>query len=68
MIVEGVNFVETACVPMGKERFVKEFETVFFQDRPLENRRKLLSDAYEMMNPPKKEGKKKKSASEEDNK
>lgn len=58
MIIEGVNFVETACIPMGKEGFVSEFETVFFQDRPLEQRRKVLSDAYDMMCPPK-PGKKK---------
>jgi hypothetical protein len=51
---------------MGKARFVKEFETVFFQDRPLEQRRQVLSDAYDMMSPPEKEGKKKKSASKED--
>lgn len=66
MIVDGVNFIESACVPMGKARFVKEFETVFFQDRPLEQRRQVLSDAYDMMSPPEKEGKKKKSASKED--
>ena len=55
MIVEGVNFVEDACRKMSKDRD----ESV---------RKQMLGDAYDMMNPPKKEGKRKKSASEEDNK
>jgi hypothetical protein len=58
MIVEGVNFVESACVPMGKQGFVKEFEEVFWLDRPIEERRKILADTYDLMCPPK-QGKKK---------
>ena len=53
MIVEGVNFVESACVPMGKENFISEFSEVFWLDRPIEDRRKILADAYDMMCPPK---------------
>ncbi len=58
MIIEGVNFVESACVPMGKSKFISEMEGAYWLDRPIEQRRQMLADAYDMMCPPK-QGKKK---------
>lgn len=59
MIFEGVNFVESACVPMGKEEFVKKFSGVHYQDRQPDERERMLSDAYDLMSPPEKEDKRK---------
>lgn len=68
MIVDGVNFVDSACLKMSKEEFIEHHKDAFWLDRDEEVRKQMLADAYDMMSPHKKEGKKKKSASEEDNK
>lgn len=68
MIVEGVNFVEDACRAMSKDEFIAHHKDAFWPDRDESVREQMLADAYDMMNPPKKEGKRKKSASEEDDK
>lgn len=68
MILDGVNFVDEVCVKMSKEEFIERHKDAFWQDRDEEVRKQMLADAYDLMNPPKREGKKKKSASEEDNK
>ena len=53
MIIDGVTFVESACVPMGKDKFVAEMSEAHFLDLPVKERRKKLADAYDIMSPPK---------------
>ena len=58
MIVEGVNFVDEVCKSMTKEEFVAKFVDVFWTDRPVKERKRILSDTYSLLNPPAKPGKK----------
>lgn len=53
MNFEGVTFVESECVKMGKAKFVKELSAVHWLDRTLDERKQMLADAYDMMSPPK---------------
>lgn len=39
---------------MTKDEFVNRFIDVFWQDRPRKERKKILSDAYALINPPSK--------------
>ena len=66
MTFEGVTFVEEACVPMGKEKFIEHHKDAFWEDRDEATRKKMLADAYDMMSPPKPD--KKKPASKVDKK
>lgn len=66
MRVDGVNFVESACVPMGKDKFVAEMSESFFLDIPERDRKKKLADIYDLMSPPK--AGKKSASKKEDNK
>lgn len=58
MIIEGVFFVVEACRAMSKDEFVAAFIDVFWQDRPRKERKKILTDAYALINPPEKSDKK----------
>lgn len=51
MTFEGVTFVEEACRLMTRDEFVDAFIDVFWQDRPVKKRKKMLSDAYALINP-----------------
>ena len=66
MIVDGVTFVESACVPMGKDKFVAQMSECFFLDLPVNERKKKLADIYDLMSPPK--AGKKSASKKEDNK
>lgn len=46
MVVENVNFIEKAVRKLMKEEFVRMHENMFFLDRKIEERRKMLSDIY----------------------
>ena len=52
MTVEGVNFVDEVCKSMTKEEFVAKFVDVFWTDRPVKERKRILSDTYALLNPP----------------
>lgn len=52
MIIEGVFFVVEECRKMTKDEFVNRFIDVFWQDRPRKERKKMLNDAYALINPP----------------
>lgn len=54
MIIEGVYFVVEECSKMTKEEFVNNFIDVFWLDKPRKERKKILSDAYALINPPSK--------------
>ena len=54
MIIEGVFFVVEECRKMTKEEFVDNFIDVFWLNRPRKERKKILSDAYALINPPSK--------------
>ena len=43
---------------MSKDEFVAAFIDVFWQDRPRKERKKILTDAYALINPPVKSDKK----------
>lgn len=47
MIVEGVNFNDSLVRKMKKKDFIKEMKSVFFQDRPIEERELLLGSIYD---------------------
>jgi hypothetical protein len=52
MIIEGVFFVVEECRKMTKEEFVDNFIDVFWLNRPRKERKKMLNDAYALINPP----------------
>ena len=54
MIIEGVYFVVEECRKMTKEEFVNNFIDVFWLDKPRKERKKILSDAYALINQPSK--------------
>lgn len=47
--VNGVSFNEKECLKMTKKQFVKSHEDKLFLDRPIESRRVVLGDAYDIM-------------------
>lgn len=49
MVINGVSFNDEACLGMGKKSFVKAHEGSFFLDRDITDRRRILSDAYDIM-------------------
>jgi len=51
---EGVNFVVSAIKKMSKEKFIKTFLNVYWLDRTEKQRKKMLSDAYDVIVPPQK--------------
>lgn len=52
MIIEGVFFNVDYCRTLSREAFIAAFIDVFWQDRPKKERKKLLTDAYALINPP----------------
>lgn len=46
MEVEGINFIEEVIKHMEKGKFIAIHENVYFLDRELNERRKILSDIY----------------------
>lgn len=49
MVINGVSFDERLCLEMRKGNFIKAHEDTFFLDREIRDRRKILSDAYDVM-------------------
>lgn len=49
MIVDGVNFIDDACLKMSKADFVKAHSDVFWLDKEKKERVKALSEAYDLM-------------------
>lgn len=49
MIIEGVTFIEPAIKAMKKSDFINKHMLVIWQDRPEDNRKKMLSDAYDLI-------------------
>lgn len=57
MIVEGVTFIEHEIRKMSKSDFIRIHMPVFWQDRNESDRRKMLSDTYDLIVGEKKEKK-----------
>lgn len=49
MRIENVTFVEPAVKAMKKSEFIDKHMTVIWQDRPDEERKKILSDTYDLI-------------------
>lgn len=49
MIIEGVTFIEPAIKAMKKSDFINKHMLVIWQDRPEDDRKKMLSDAYDLI-------------------
>lgn len=49
MVMNGVSFNNEACLAVGKGDFIKAHEDTFFLDKEIRDRRKILSDAYDVM-------------------
>lgn len=49
MIFEGVTFIEHAVKKMSKSEFIKMHMSVYWQDRSESDRRKMLSDTYDLI-------------------
>ncbi|RHI11527.1 hypothetical protein DW182_03235 [Bacteroides sp. AM16-24] len=49
MIIEGVTFIEPAIKAMKKSDFINKHMPVIWQDRPEKDRKKMLSDAYDLI-------------------
>lgn len=47
--VSGVSFNDEECLKMTRKQFVKAHEDKFYLDRPVEERRIILDDAYSIM-------------------
>lgn len=47
MIMEGVTFIEPAVKAMKKSEFINQHMPVIWQDRPDDERKKMLSDTYD---------------------
>ncbi|MBO4549527.1 MAG: hypothetical protein J5733_02245 [Bacteroidaceae bacterium] len=47
MLFEGVAFVEPSVKKMTKEAFVEAHKDVFWLDRDVKEREKMLSDVYD---------------------
>ena len=52
LTVEGVSFNVEACAKMDKKTFIKTHKEVFFADRSSEDAETILSDTYDLINPP----------------
>jgi len=50
MRFDGVDFNVEKCRNMGKETFVKKFYKVFYLHIPEEDRKKHLSEIWDIMN------------------
>lgn len=55
MIFEGVTFVEKYVARMSKSTFIDKHVKVLWLDRGEQERRKMLSDVYDLIVPPKKD-------------
>lgn len=49
MVMNGVSFNDDLCAAMSKGDFIKLHEESFFLDKSVKDRRKILSDAYDVM-------------------
>ena len=49
MIIEGVTFIEPAIKAMKKSDFINKHMLVIWQDRLEDDRKKMLSDAYDLI-------------------
>lgn len=49
MRIEGVTFIDSAVLQMKKKEFIEKHLNVFWLDRNEEDRKKMLSDAYDMI-------------------
>lgn len=49
MKIEGVTFVEDAVKSMTKTAFIKKHIDVIWLDRNVDDRKKMLSDAYHLI-------------------
>lgn len=49
MIIEGVTFIEPAVKAMKKSDFIDKHMPVIWQDRPEDDRNKMLSDTYDLI-------------------
>lgn len=49
MRIENVTFVEPVVVAMKKSDFINKHMPVIWQDRPEEERKRMLSDAYSLI-------------------
>lgn len=49
MRIENVTFVEPAVKAMKKSEFIEKHMPVIWQDRPEEERKQMLSDAYNLV-------------------
>ena len=49
MIIEGVTFIEPAVKAMKKSDFINKHMLVLWQARPEDDRKKMLSDAYDLI-------------------
>lgn len=47
MIIEGISFNEERVRNMKKRDFINSYKNVYFLDRPIEEREKVLSSIYE---------------------
>lgn len=57
MVINGIDFSEEYAKSVTKEQFIKQ-HLVFLTDKPKEDAEKILTDAYYLLNPPKKVDKK----------
>lgn len=46
MVVEGINFIEGAVRRLDADEFIRMHENVFFLDREVGERRRILADIY----------------------
>lgn len=49
VMMNGVSFNRELCSKMSKKQFLEAHEKVFFLDRSVEDRRKILSDVYSII-------------------
>ena len=49
MLFERVNFIKSVCCKMTKDEFIAKHIGSVWQDRDEEVRKKMLSDAYDVM-------------------
>lgn len=53
MMYEGVNFSDAAAAKMSREEFESRHVNLFWKDRDEKTRKKMLAEAYSLMNPAK---------------
>ena len=54
MKIEGVTFVDDAVKSMTKAAFIKKHIDVLWLDRDIEDRKRMLSDTYDLIKKEKK--------------